>query len=93
MNLLDLAKSNRIDNYLASLSISSKHLPHGTAETNRIPFRAQNFSLDLWKDTFQSWPKTTNGWKDWYLRVIGSMEVYWVERNLDQYIRLSIADM
>ena len=22
------------------------------AETNRIPFRAENFSLDLWKDTF-----------------------------------------
>ena len=24
------------------------------AETNRIPFRAENFSLDLWKDTFRS---------------------------------------
>jgi len=36
------------------------------AETNRIPFRAKNFSLDLWKDTFQSWPKLTKGWKDWF---------------------------
>jgi len=61
-------------------------------ETNRIPFRAQNFSLDLWKDTFRSWLKTTKGWKYWYLRVIRSMEVYWVERKLDQCIRLSIAD-
>jgi hypothetical protein len=63
------------------------------AETNRIPFRAQNFSLDLWKDTFRSWPKTTKGWKDWYLRVIRSMQVYWAERKLDQCIKLSIADM
>jgi len=23
-------------------------------ETNRMPFRAENFSLDLWKDTFRS---------------------------------------
>jgi hypothetical protein len=63
------------------------------AETNRIPFRAQNFSLNLWKDTFRSWPKTTKGWKDWYMRVNGSMQVYWAERKLDQCIRLSIADM
>ena len=28
MNLLDLAKSNRVDNYLALLSISNKRLPH-----------------------------------------------------------------
>jgi len=35
-------------------------------ETNRIPFKAENFSLDLWKDTFRSWPKTTKGWKDWF---------------------------
>jgi len=62
-------------------------------ETNIIPFRAQNFSLDLWKDTFRSWPKATKGWKDWYLRVIGSMQVYWAEPKLDQCIRLSIADM
>jgi hypothetical protein len=62
-------------------------------KTNRSPFRAKNFSLDLWKDTFRSWPKTTKVWKDWYLRVIGSMEVYWAERKLDQCIRLSIADM
>ena len=63
------------------------------AEINRIPFRAQNFSLDLWKDTYRSWPKTTKVWKDWYLRVIGSMQVYWAERKLDQCIILSIADM
>ena len=63
------------------------------AEVNRIPFRAQNFSLNLWKDTFRSWPKTTKGWKDWYLRVNRSMQVYWAERKLDQCIRLSIADM
>jgi hypothetical protein len=29
INLLDLAESNRVDNYLALLSISSKRLPHG----------------------------------------------------------------
>jgi hypothetical protein len=63
------------------------------AEVNRIPFRAQNFSLNLWKDTFRSWPKTTKGWKDWYLRVNGSMQVYWAKWKLDQCIRLSIADM
>jgi hypothetical protein len=63
------------------------------AEVNRIPFRALNFSLNLWKDTFRSWPKTTKGWKDWYLRVDGSMQVYWTERKLDQCIRLSIANM
>ena len=62
-------------------------------ETNRIPFRADNFSLDLWKDTFRSWPKTTKGWKNWFLRVSGANEVYWAERKLDQCIRLSITDM
>jgi hypothetical protein len=45
-------------------------------ETNRISFGAENFSLDLWKDTFQSWPKTTKGWKNWFMRVSGSNEVY-----------------
>ena len=63
------------------------------AETNRIPFRAKNFSLDLWKDTFCSWPSPTVGWKDWFLRVSHSNEVQWGERKLDQCIRLSIADM
>jgi len=63
------------------------------AETNRIPFRAENFSLDLWKDTFRSWPKPTKEWKDWFHRVSGTNEVYWGERKLDQCIRLSIADM
>jgi hypothetical protein len=63
------------------------------AETNRIPFRTENFSLDLWKDTFRSWPSPTVGWKDWFLRVSNSNEVQWGERKLDQCIRLSIADM
>ena len=63
------------------------------AETNRIPFRAENFSLDLWKDTFRSWPSSTMGWRDWFLRVGNSNEVQWGERKLDQCIRLSIADM
>ena len=63
------------------------------AETNRIPFRAENFSLDLWKDTFRSWPSPTVGWTDWFLRVSNSNEVQWGERKLDQCIRLSIADM
>ena len=45
------------------------------AETNRIPFRAQNFSLVLWKDAFRSWPSPTKGWKDWFLRVSHSNEV------------------
>jgi len=63
------------------------------AENNRIPLRAENFSLNLWKDTFRSWPKTTKEWKDWFLRVSGANEVYWVECKLDQCIRLSIADM
>jgi len=63
------------------------------AETNRIPFRAENFSLDLWKDTFRSWPKPTKGWKHWFLRVSKTNEVYWGDRKLDQCIRLSIADM
>ena len=63
------------------------------AETNRIPFRAENFSLDLWKDTFRSWPSPTKGWKDWFLRIGNSNEVQWGERKLDQCIRLSIADM
>jgi len=63
------------------------------AETNRIPFRAKNFSLDLWKDTFRSWPSPTVGWTDWFLRVNNSNEVQWGERKLDQCIRLSIADM
>jgi len=62
-------------------------------ETNRIPFRAENFSLDLWKDTFRSWPNPTKGWKDWFLRVSKTNETYWGERKLDQCIRLSIADM
>jgi len=62
-------------------------------ETNMIPFRAENFSLELWKDTFRYWPKTTKGWKDWFLRVSGANEVYWGEHKLDQCIRLSIADM
>jgi hypothetical protein len=34
------------------------------AEANRIPFKSQNFSLNLWKDTFRSWPKPTKGWKN-----------------------------
>jgi len=63
------------------------------AETNRIPFRAENFSLDLWKDTFRSWPSSTKGWKDWFLRVSNTNEVQWGERKLDQCIRLSTADM
>ena len=63
------------------------------AETNRIPFRAENFSLNLWKDTFRSWPSSTKGWKDWFLRIGNSNEVRWGEQKLDQCIRLSIADM
>jgi len=63
------------------------------AETNRIPFKAENFSLDMWKDTFRSWPSSTKGWKDWFLRVSNSNKVQWGERKLDQCIRLSIADM
>jgi len=63
------------------------------AETNRIPFRAENFSLDVWKDTFQSWPISTKGWKDWFLRVSNSNEVQWGERKLDQCIGLSLSDM
>ena len=63
------------------------------AETNRVPFRAENFSLDLWKDAFRSWPSPTKGWKDWFLRVSHSNEVQWGERKLDQCIRLSLADM
>jgi len=63
------------------------------AETNRIPFRAKNFSLDLWKDTFRSWPSSTKGWKDWFLRVSKTNEVYWGERKIDQCVRLSIANM
>jgi len=63
------------------------------AETNRIPFRAENFSLDLWKDTFLSWLSSTKGWKDWFLKVGNSNEVQWGEQKLDQCIRLSIADM
>jgi len=63
------------------------------AETNRITFRAENFSLDLWKDNFRSWPSSINGWKDWFLRVSNTSEVHWGERKLDQCIRLSIADM
>jgi len=63
------------------------------AETNRIPFRAENFSLDLWKDTFRSWQSSTKGWKDGFLRISNSNEVQWGERKLDQCIRLSIADM
>jgi len=63
------------------------------AETNRIPFRDENFSLDLWKDAFRSWPNPTKGWKDWFLRVSNSNEVQWGERKLDQCIRLSLADM
>jgi hypothetical protein len=38
-------------------------------------------------------PKPTNGWKDWFLRVSGANEMYWGERKLDHYIRLSITDM
>jgi hypothetical protein len=63
------------------------------AETNRILFRAENFALDLWKDTFRSWPKPTKGWKDWFLRVSKTNEVFWREHKLDQCVRLSIADM
>jgi len=63
------------------------------AETNRIPFRAENFSLVIWKDTFRSWPSSTKGWKDRFLGVSNSNEVQWGERKLDQCIRLSIADM
>jgi len=63
------------------------------AETNRIRFRAENFFLDLWKDTFRSWAKPTKGWKDWFMRVSKTNKVYWGERKLDQNIRLSIADM
>ena len=63
------------------------------AETNRIPFRAENFSLDLWKDAFRSWPSPTKGWNDLFLRVSHSNEVQWGERKLDQCIRLSLADM
>ena len=63
------------------------------AETNKILFRTENFSLDLWKDTFRSWPSSTKGWKDWFLRVSNSNEVHQGERKLDQCIRLSIADM
>jgi len=54
---------------------------------------AENFSLDLWKDAFHSWPRPTKGWKDWFLRVSHSNEVQWGERKLDQCIRLSLADM
>ena len=63
------------------------------AETNKIPFRADNYSLDLWKDTFRSWPNSTKGWKDWFLRVSNTNEVYWGECKIDQCIRLSIVDM
>jgi len=63
------------------------------AETNRIPFRAENFSLDIWKDTFESWPSSTKGWKDWILSIGNSNEVQWGERKLDQCMRLSLANM
>ena len=63
------------------------------AETNRIPFRAENFSLDIWKDSFRSYPKPTKGWKDWFLRISRTNETYWGERKLYQCIRLSITDM
>jgi len=63
------------------------------AETNRIPFRAKNFSLALWKDSFRSWTNPTKGWKDWFFRVSKMNEVYWGARKIDQCIRLSIADM
>ena len=56
------------------------------AETNRIPFRAENFSLDLWKDTFRSWPSPTKGWRDWFLRIDNLNEVQWGERKLDQLL-------
>ena len=52
-----------------------------SAETNKIRFRAENFSLDLWKDTFRSWPKPTKGWKDWFVRASGTNEVYWGNVN------------
>jgi len=56
-----------------------------------MPFRDENFCLDLWKDAFHSWPSPTKGWKDWFLS--HSNEVQWGERKLDQCIRLSLADM
>ena len=31
------------------------------SETNKIPFRTENLSLDLWKDAFRSWPSPTKG--------------------------------
>jgi len=37
--------------------------------------------------------KFYQGWKDWFLRIRDTNEVYWGERKLDQCIRLSIADM
>ena len=49
--------------------------------------------MDLWKDTFRSWPSPTVGWTDWFLRVSNPNEVLWGERNLAQCISLSIADM
>lgn len=62
-------------------------------ETNRIPFQTSDLSLDLWQDTFRSWPTVTPGWRDWYRRLNAADRLYWDEADIGQCIDLSLAHM
>lgn len=62
-------------------------------ETNRIPFKTSNMDMNLWQDTFRSWPTVTPEWRNWCRRMNASERTYWDEADIGQCIDLSLAHM
>ena len=62
-------------------------------ETSRIPFKLSNLAIFDWEHTFSSWPNTTPGWRNWYLRMSASKISDWDEYEIGQCIYLSWSNM
>ena len=62
-------------------------------ETQRLPFKNSRMQIADWTNSFRSWPNQVKGWRNWYCRISASKRVFWDERDIDQCITLSIADM
>jgi hypothetical protein len=64
-------------------------------ETNRIPFKHSNMHSNIWdkKTSIRNWPSIIPGWRNWLIKVVAKKRTYWVLRNLDQCISLSLCDI
>jgi hypothetical protein len=63
-----------------------------SAETNRIPYRIANPSLNHWKNIFKSWPSLEKSWPAWYKRVSASKQVQWDELGFGQALALTVTN-